>query len=141
MQPIWSYWFARQPQTGSSRQKKFNLLHQNLSPEFSEHSLKFWKKHVVAKIWLKLKHPRKPQICDIRGPSLARQIKNQRPVSKWGPLVTFYCLSLSNAKGLSVKLFLKVTLASLTIRARTVFLNFSKNTAKFAILVCCAAAN
>ena len=49
-------------------------------------------------------------------------------------------LSPSNAKRLSMKLFLEVTFVPLIRRASTVFLNFLENAANFAILVCCATA-
>ena len=49
------------------------------------------------------------------------QIKNPRAVSKERPFVIFDSFSFFNAKRLSIKAFLEVTLVLLILRARTVF--------------------
>ena len=53
-----------------------------------------------------------------------RQVKNTRAVSKRVASSIFASFSLFNGKRLSIKVFLEVTLVSLTLRARTVFSNF-----------------
>ena len=54
-----------------------------------------------------------------------RQVKNPRAVSKRVASSLFASFSLFNGKRLSIKVFLEVTLVSLTLRARTVFSNFN----------------
>ena len=53
-----------------------------------------------------------------------RQVKNPRAVSKRVASSLFASFSLFNGKRLSIKVFLEVTLVSLTLRARTVFFYF-----------------
>ena len=53
-----------------------------------------------------------------------RQVKNPRAVSKRVASSLFASFSLFNGKRLSIKVFLEVTLVSLTLRARTIFFNF-----------------
>ena len=40
---------------------------------------------------------------------------------------------------MTMKVFLKVTLVSLTLRVSTIFYNFKKNAGNFTVLVSCAA--
>ena len=75
----------------------------------------------MDKKWLKLKQSRTPHICGIRGLRVDRQVKNPWAVLKEGSFVIFGFFSVSNAKGLTKKAFLEVTLVSLTLRVRTVF--------------------
>ena len=53
----------------------------------------------------------------------------------------FDSVLLSNAKRLTTKVFLEVTLVSLTIEHALFFKTFEKNGGKFAVLGCCTAAN
>ena len=86
-----------------------------------------WKSPKVG--WLRLKQSKEPHIRGIWGLWVNRQVNKPREVSKEGPLVIFRFFSLSSANILTVKVFLEVTLVSLSLRVRTVFPNFGKTEA------------
>ena len=67
-----------------------------------------------------------------------RQVKHPRKLAKDGPFVFFF-FSLFNAKRLPMKSFLEVTLVSITLRRRTVFLKKLKHASNLAFPVCYAA--
>ena len=72
----------------------------------------------------KLKYSRKMHICGIGGLRVKRQIKTMWAFQKDQKRILasfFYSFSHPNAKGLTVKAFLEVSLVSLTLRVHTVF--------------------
>ena len=75
----------------------------------------------------KTKKLQKTHICGIWGLRVNRQVKHPQALSKESHFVIFgffFFFSLFNAKRLTVKAFLEVTLVSQTPRARHVFSNF-----------------
>ena len=119
MQAISLYWFAAQQQTSTSRRQKNDLFDPKFSAEFNELSLKFSKQQEVAKKCLKLKQSRESHICGIRDQTDRSRIRGESRNRVLSSFFDFF--SLFNAKKLTIKAFFKVTLVSLTLRARTVF--------------------
>ena len=74
------------------------------------------KKMIKAKIVQKNAY-----MCGIRRLRVKIQVKSTQAVPKESPFVIFYSFLLPNAKRLTIKVFLKVNLVSLTLVTRTVF--------------------
>ena len=123
MQPILLYWFAAQQQTSTLKLQKFGLFYVKFIAEFNELNVFFLKAtgngQKMNKTEVVWKIPNKCH-SETKGYETTGQDSVGSPMR--GFFHNFFdSFSLSNAKGLTRKAFLEVSLVSLAHRACTVF--------------------